>query len=95
MANTGTTAEVRNVAESLRVVLDAGAKRILSSMSGIADIPSGPANSLLGSGPAFIRTNGCGAQGTWPIFWFRAFVSEAISLKGGVDASLESTISDG
>lgn len=38
----GTIVQVRNLAESLQVAFDAGAKRILLPMSSVTDIPSVP-----------------------------------------------------
>ena len=38
----GTVVQVRNLAESLQVAFDAGAKRILLPMSSVTDIPSVP-----------------------------------------------------
>ncbi len=38
----GTIAQARNLAESLQVAFDAGAKRILLPMSSVVDIPSVP-----------------------------------------------------
>ena len=38
----GTVTQARNLAESLQVAFDAGAKRILLPMSSVTDIPSVP-----------------------------------------------------
>ena len=38
----GTIVQVRNLAESMQVAFDAGAKRILLPMSSVTDIPSVP-----------------------------------------------------
>jgi ATP-dependent Lon protease len=38
----GTVVQVRNLAESLQVAFDAGAKKILLPMSSVGDIPSVP-----------------------------------------------------
>jgi hypothetical protein len=60
----GTIVQVRNLAESMQVAFDAGAKRILLPMSSVTDIPSVPGELFAKFQTSFLfGSGGCGVQG--------------------------------
>jgi hypothetical protein len=60
----GTIVQVRNLAESMQVAFDAGAKRILLPMSSVTDIPSVPGELFAKFQTSFLLgSGGCGVQG--------------------------------
>jgi ATP-dependent Lon protease len=62
----GTVVQVRNLAESLQVAFDAGAKKILLPMSSVGDIPSRAGGTVRQVPDKFLfRSGGCGIQGDW------------------------------
>lgn len=59
----GTITQSRNLAESMQVAFDAGAKRILLPMSSVTDIPSVPGELFAKSDEFLFGPGGCGVQG--------------------------------